>query len=82
MKTEMNRRTLLKIILLIAVFITPALPSIASATTLPNAIQTPSMVLDYYNAARTILYATLAISGANVAFAYHFYNRNPQGKEP
>ena len=82
MKTEMNRRTLLKIILLTAVFITPALPSIASATTLPNAIQTPSMVLDYYNAARTILYATLAISGANVAFAYHFYNRNPQGKEP
>jgi len=78
-KTEMNRRTLLTLILFTAVFITPALPPLAAATTLPETIHTA--VLDYYNAARTILYASLAISGANVAFAYHFYKRNPQGKD-
>jgi len=77
----MNRRTLLAIILLTAVFITPALPPLVGATTLPETVQTHTAVLNYYNAARTILYASLAISGANVAFAYHFYKRKPQGKD-
>ena len=77
----MNRSTLLAIILLTAVFITPALPPLVGATTLPETAQTHTAVLNYYNAARTILYASLAISGANVAFAYHFYKRKPQGKD-
>lgn len=77
----MNRRTLLTLILLTAIFITPALPPLAGATTLPETAQTHTAVLNYYNAARTILYASLAISGANVAFAYHFYKRKPQGKD-
>jgi len=66
----MNHRKLLTLMLLTAVFIAPALPALAGAT-----------ALEYYNAARTILYASLAISGINVAFAYHFYNRKPQGQE-
>jgi hypothetical protein len=69
-------------ILLTAVFVFPALPPLAGATTLPRNTQTYAAVLNYYNAARTILYACLAVSGVNVAFAYHFYKRNPQGKEP
>lgn len=76
----MNRRTLLTLILLTAIFITPALPPLAGATTLPETVQTHTAVLNYYNAARTILYASLAISGANVAFAYHFYKRTPQAE--
>jgi len=75
----MNRRTLLALILLTAVFIAPALPPLVSAA-IPEAAHT-HVALEYYNAARTILYASLAISGINVAFAYHFYNRNPQGQE-
>lgn len=78
----MNRRTLLTLILLTAVFIFPALPPLAGATALPETVHTHAAALEYYNAARTILYASLAVSGANVAFAYHFYGRNPQGKEP
>ena len=75
----MNRRKLLMLILLTASFIAPALPPLASAA-IPEAART-HVALEYYNAARTILYASLAISGVNVAFAYHFYNRNPQGQE-
>jgi len=83
MQTEMSRRALLTCILLTAVFIVPALPPLAGATTLPETTQTHAAVLDYYNAARTILYASLAISGANVAFAYHFHKkRNPPGEDP
>jgi hypothetical protein len=77
----MNRRTLLTLILLTAIFITPALPPLAGATTLPETVQTHTAILNYYNAARTILYASLAISGANVAFAYQLYKRKPQGKD-
>jgi len=75
----MNRRTLLTLTLLTAVFIAPALPPLANAA-VPEAAQTHA-ALEYYNAARTILYASLAVSVVNVAFAYHFYNRNPQGQE-
>ncbi len=75
----MNRRKLLALILLTALFIVPALPPLASAA-IPEAAHTHA-ALQYYYAARTILYASLAISGINVAFAYHFYNRNPQGQE-
>ena len=78
----MNRRTLLTLILLTAIFITPALPHLAGAATLPETIQTHTAVLNYYNAARTILYTSLVISGANVAFAYQLYKRMPQGKDP
>ena len=65
--------------LLTALFIVPALPPLASAA-IPETGQIHA-ALEYYTAARTILYASLAISGINVAFAYHFYNRSPQGKE-
>ncbi len=75
----MNRRKLLALTLLTALFIVPALPPLASAA-IPAAAYTHA-ALEYYNAARIILYASLAISGVNVAFAYHFYNRNPQGQE-
>jgi len=75
----MNRRTLLTLTLLTAVFIAPALPPLASAA-LPETART-HVALEYYNVARTILYASLVISGINVAFAYHFYNRKPQGQE-
>jgi hypothetical protein len=78
----MNRRTLLALILLTAVFITPALPPLAGATSLPETVQTQTTVLNYYNAARTILYATLVLSGANVAFAYQLYKRTPPEKDP
>jgi hypothetical protein len=66
------------LIMLTALFIAPALPSLASAA-IPETAHT-HVSLEYYNVARTILYASLAISGVNVAFAYHFYNRNPQGQ--
>ncbi len=75
----MNRKTLLALTLFTAVFIAPVLPPLASAAT-PQTIHTQA-VLNYYNTARTILYASLAISVINVAFAYHFYNRTPQGKK-
>jgi hypothetical protein len=75
----MNRRTLLTLTLLTAAFIAPALSPLASAA-IPETAHIHA-ALEYYNAARTILYASLAISGINVAFAYHFYNRNPQGQE-
>jgi len=68
-------------VLLTAIFITPALPPLAGATTLPETVQTHTAVLNYYNAARAILYASLVISGANVAFAYQLYKRKPQGKD-
>ncbi len=75
----MNHRKLLTLMLLTAVFIAPALPALAGATA-PQTAHAHA-ALEYYNAARTILYASLAISGINVAFAYHFYNRKPQGQE-
>jgi hypothetical protein len=78
----MNRKSLLTFILFTAVFIIPALPPATGASPPPGAAQTQAAALDYYDAARTILYASLAISGANVAFAYHFYGRGSQGKEP
>ena len=77
----MNRRNLLALILLTAVFILPALPPLAGATSIPETVHAHAAALEYYNAARTILYASLAVSGANVAFAYHFYSRNPPGEE-
>jgi len=80
-RPEMNHRKLFTCILLTAVFVLPALPPLAEATASPQTGVMHAASLEYYNAARTILYASLAISGVNVAFAYHFYSRNPQGKE-
>jgi hypothetical protein len=77
----MNRRNLLVLILLTTIFILPALPPLAGATSMPENVRTHVAAMEYYNAARTILYASLAVSGVNVAFAYHFYSRNPPGKE-
>ncbi len=78
----MNRRILLSLILLTAIFIVPALPPLAGASAIPINAQTHAAALDYYNAARTVLYASLAISGTNVAFAYHFYKRKIPGEDP
>lgn len=77
----MNQRKLLALILLTAVFIVPALPPLAGAASMPDAVHIHAAALDYYNAARSILYASLVVSAANVAFAYHFYSRNPPGEE-
>lgn len=70
----MNRKTLTAALLAIAAAGTLALPPVAGAMAMPQA-QTVGSILDYYNAARTILYTALAISGANLAFAYHTWRK-------
>lgn len=77
----MNRRKILTCILFTLFFVVPALPPLAGATAPAEAVHTQAAALDYYNAARTILYASLAISGVNVAVAYRFYARRSPGKE-
>jgi len=71
----MNRRSLLACILFTVIFVIPALPPVANAVSLPETAQIHASVLDYYHAARTILYASLAISGVNVALTYHFWKK-------
>lgn len=71
----MNPRGLLTCILVTAIFIIPALPPVASAVTLPATPQVQAAVMDFYRAARTILYASLAISVANVALTYHVWKK-------
>ena len=67
---DMKSRGLLTCILVAVVFIIPVLPPVASAVTLPATAQVQAAVMDYYISARTILYASLAISIANVTLAY------------
>ena len=67
---DMKSRDLLIIILVGIVFILPVLPPLDSAVALPETTQVQGAVMDYYNSAREILYASLAISIANVTLAY------------
>ena len=67
---DMRSRSLLTCILVVVIFIIPVLPPVASAITLPATAQVKAAVIDYYYSARTILYASLAISIANVTLAY------------
>jgi hypothetical protein len=67
---DMRSRGLLTCILVVVIFIIPVLPPVASAITLPATAQVKAAVIDYYYSARTILYASLAISIANVTLAY------------
>ena len=73
--TDMKARGLLTCILVTAIFIIPALPPVASVITLPTTPQVQTAVMDFYHAARTILYASLAISVANVALTYHVWKK-------
>jgi hypothetical protein len=66
----MKSKGLLTCILAVVVFIIPVLPPFASGVTLPATAQVQAVVMDYFNSARTILYACLAISIANVTLAY------------
>ena len=71
----MKSRGLLTCILVAVIFIIPVLPPVASAVTLPATAQVQAAVMDYYYSARTILYASLAISIANVTLAYKVYKK-------
>jgi hypothetical protein len=66
----MKSKGLLTCIFAAVVFIIPVLPPVASAVTLPATAQVQAAVMDYYYSARTILYACVAISIANVTLAY------------
>ena len=72
---DMKSRGLLTCILVAVIFIIPVLPPVASAVTLPATAQVQAAVMDYYYSARTILYASLAISIANVTLAYKVYKK-------
>jgi hypothetical protein len=71
----MKSKGLLTCILAVAVFIIPVLPPFASGVTLPATAQVQAAAMDYYNSARTILYACLAMSIANVTLAYKVYKK-------
>jgi hypothetical protein len=66
----MKSKGLLTCIFAVVVFIIPVLPPFASGVTLPATAEVQTVAMDYYNSARTILYACLAISIANVTLAY------------
>ena len=72
---DMKSRGLLTCILVSVVFIIPILPPVASAVALPAMDQVQAAVMDYYYSARTILYASLAISIANVSLAYKVFRK-------
>jgi hypothetical protein len=71
----MKSRGLLTCILAVVVFIIPVLPPVASAVTLPATAQVQAAVMDYYYSARTILYACVAISVANLTLAYKVFKK-------
>ena len=71
----MKSKGLLTCILAVAVFIIPVLPPFASGVTLPATAEVQAAAMDYYNSARTILYACLAMSIANVTLAYKVYKK-------
>jgi len=72
---DMKSRGLFTCILITVVFIIPILPPVASAVALPATTEVQNAVIDYYYSARTILYASLVISIANVTLAYKVFKK-------
>jgi len=59
----------------VAVFVV-VIPAVSSAVVLPEATNM-SLAVEYYDMARRIFFASLALSGVNIVYAFKFMNRKP-----